>query len=410
MKLTINGRRIDPVACCATLLFCAILMEGIFNTLLVAIVPVNNILGIALLALCVGNMMLNDIHIEVEKIVLILVIIVVFVTAFAGDIEGVKVSYFIYFLSFGLGGILCSCLKLKDDSALRFGSWMTFIVTVYFIATNWEIIEIDYFSFGYMMMPGIISVMLHSHRLLETKKVLYAVIWIVFDIYVAWITLSNSGRGVYIVLAIFFLLAFFLLSKRRWVKMLCVVAVAAGGVMAMNIETILYSLAEQLGEKGISIYAINKSIRLIERMGDITNGRSDLYAQVFDNIGVTQILFGRGIGEYEVIYGTYTHNLLLSIFADFGIIGIVCFLVLIIRLCMIIASTDKDKRYIYLALISVCGTKLMMSSVYWKSSGFWLLIGLSLQKIGFSIRCCRRLSGGRNGGQREKHVEYMHNI
>lgn len=380
----------------STILICVILLEGIFNTLIVSVLPIDNLLGFVLLGLCILCLMKGKMHIAAAKVFLLLVVCCTFIFSFSLGLTTTKLEYFIYFFSFGFAGILGSCLKWEVDRFLEISTLLTIGVTVLFVAKDWYIIQVDYFSFGYMMVPGILCILLYIVELIKKKKIILAVLLGIFDGYVLKVTLGNCGRGVYICFMVFALLALAFLNRYKWTKIICVLAVAAGTLMLVYIEEIVYLLNDFLKARDIEIYAINKCIRLIERMGDITNGRSILWKSVFEDLNLYQILLGRGIGEYEIVNGVYPHNLVLSIFADYGLLGIIGLAIVVVLICKRIINAGYKERYIYILLISVCVAKLMLSSVYWKSSGFWLLVGLGLSKT--SVKEALENKGATNKG------------
>ena len=379
--MNINGKQTNMGTVLSAFFFFVILFEGIFTPLLPALLPINNTLGVSLLKSCVLVILNGNIVVDQNLIILLFCIYCGFVITIFQELTATKMEYLIYFFSFGLAGILCSCKSIDVNKVFCYSTSMTIFVTIIFIVRDWYIIDLDYFSFGYMMIPGILCILLYIYELACKREFFKAAMLGLFDCYLLKITLSNCGRGIYVCVGVFVFLSCLLLSRHISVKIFCWCSAAVGTLMLFNISKILFSFQNFMLKNNIHVYALEKTMRLLLRTGDISNGRSQLYAQVFSGLDLGQILFGRGIGEYEKLYGIYTHNLFLSVFSDFGILGILILTILCISVGKAIIRADKKERYIYILLLSVCFTKLMLSSVYWKSSGFWVLIGLALRNV-----------------------------
>ena len=103
--MNINGKQTNMGTVLSAFLFCVILLEGIFNTLLTTIIPINNVLGVALLTICVLVILSGNIVVDQNVIILLFCIYCGFVITIFRELTATKMEYLIYFFSFVLARI-----------------------------------------------------------------------------------------------------------------------------------------------------------------------------------------------------------------------------------------------------------------------------------------------------------------
>ena len=124
---------------------------------------------------------------------------------------------------------------------------------------------------------------------------------------------------------------------------------------------------------------IDKSYMLLVIKDDVTNGRISIFNSIFNEYSILDIIFGIGIGSYESSHMTfgYTHNLLLSLILDYGLIGLIFFCSMLIKFFSI---NLKERNNYLIVLFSISVIHLMFSGTYWQSFEFWLFI-FTMNKI-----------------------------
>jgi len=124
--------------------------------------------------------------------------------------------------------------------------------------------------------------------------------------------------------------------------------------------------------KASNSFALQRMLLAFDgRMG----GRNIFYNKAIDMIVASPIL-GSGIGAYANGFGIYVypHNIVLEILTDFGIVGLIIFLVIIIKAFSNLAKMlkqNKDEQLIGLLFISSF-TMLLFSGSYLTNIQFWM--------------------------------------
>jgi len=360
------------------LLFSAILLQELSNNIIRMIIPIDNALGIVMLALCFAIIVVSDFVFSKKIIWLIIFILFEFWIGFLRNPGSITTEYFLFFLVFGLSGLLGSSMRMNVKKIILSGVIITGINLIILGQNSTAYIENHgQFIFGYMMQSGMFVLIIYSLNYIQEKSLVYKILILLLTSYTTWLTISNSGRGSILCIFMFILIYLIFVSKYKMSKYIGFISIIVGIVMLRSIETYLVLIDEILRNYDIVIASIQKSIWLLNHES-LMHGRTELYAEVFSFVSLPSLIFGNGIGFYERGEFTYTHNLVLSIFSDFGIIGMVGILWGIRKFMGLLKNEPKEMLFMYTILIAGTLTKLMFSSTYWYSSSFWLVIGLLL--------------------------------
>lgn len=360
------------------LLYCFVIMEALINNILITILPVNNILGFTLLAVCLYIVVMKKIKISYKIPIIILVLIALFFLSMVQRVHGDLITYFIQFLSFGFAGFLCGSIDVNPNKIFRYGTIILLINVLIFTFTSYTIKDKDAFDFGYMMTPGVICSLYYSLFLFKKKRRLMGVLCSLLTLYAFILTVSHCGRGTLLAIGVFIMCYALFINTNRVIKILSFVLVIIAAIVAANFERLILMAYDILNSFNISIWVIDKSVYLI-RINSFMHGRSELYSAVFDNLSPLEFLFGRGIAVYEQTNGTYTHNVFLSAFSDFGLFGVIILCVILYQFFRIFLKAENDLRKLYLILFCCGIVKLMVSSIYWKTSIFWCILAIILK-------------------------------
>ena len=120
---------------------------------------------------------------------------------------------------------------------------------------------------------------------------------------------------------------------------------------------------------------VDRMLQVLEEGdGSILSGRDEIYKEALDEISHS-FIWGNGIGAFEGKYGHYVHNVVLQIICEGGIICIGYFIYLLYYLIRFLITEKKEEVTFLCFMTSIALVQLMISSYYWSSLKFWLLIG-----------------------------------
>ena len=151
----------------------------------------------------------------------------------------------------------------------------------------------------------------------------------------------------------------------------------------LNINNILILINTGLQKLGIYSYSLTKYILTLQEgiTGIITqsSGRDTLVKISLDLINESNFM-PNGVGYFEYITGKpYPHNIFLELALDFGIFGIIGFVILIVIIMnkYLLYSRENTKFKCIVGVIFIYAfTRLMFSGRYWTEALFWAGIGL----------------------------------
>lgn len=145
--------------------------------------------------------------------------------------------------------------------------------------------------------------------------------------------------------------------------------------MIFNWQTIIYGVSEFFENKGISVQAFEKSIRLLKD-NKLLNGRNSILEIAFDEI-MNKPLFGHGMSTFEYYTGiNYPHNFLVQLLFDGGLLlfGIIV-IVFLLRTMKVFQYLSKNQYYLYMYLFFLTVPGALFSGDIWENGKFWFMMG-----------------------------------
>ncbi|MEH7119241.1 O-antigen ligase family protein, partial [Neobacillus vireti] len=130
----------------------------------------------------------------------------------------------------------------------------------------------------------------------------------------------------------------------------------------------------------IDIEWLDRSIRQMDSDAGLLSNRDQLYEGAVKLISEHPI-FGIGIGNFDSIYGIYPHNLVLELMVEFGLVGTIIFIFIIIMGYIKSLKSNKNIKVMMQFLFSLSIPQLMFSNSFWLSSTFWMYILISIYLI-----------------------------
>ena len=255
----------------------------------------------------------------------------------------------------------------------------------------------DSFLFGHTLLPVAIS----NFLLLSTYKndgIVLMVIKIVLFTFLAVLLVFKGSRGPVVCFLIFIFVHFLPCLKQPKVRIIYIVFLAIFILLLVFAEQLVTIVYNAMPGK---IAFIDKTYALIKAHSDVSNNRFEIIAEVFKQYKFRDFIFGIGIGGYSKDHpeNDYTHNLVISVLLDFGIIGVLFILFCLVVFIYLQFKNSDDRIYSEL-LFGTSFLPLLFSQNYWKLYTFWLflffiinssdLFFVDIRKIGEKLTLKRR--------------------
>lgn len=225
-------------------------------------------------------------------------------------------------------------------------------------------------DFNYMTVgtPLAISGIIYVFDYLKTKK-LKLLFYLNF-----FLILTEGQRGALIPTIIFLL---YILVKKRKLRITKV-------VIALLVVVVLYVMKDSIVEYlymdlGIKARLFEKLYYSAHDQGSgFFSGREMLYKEGLDLFYKAPI-FGRGIfNYYNNTNYMYTHFIFLDILLNIGVIGLVFFIIFLVKI-MRKKSNQNQKKFLYINLIVM--SLYLVSGYYVFLPSFWFIISLGIEII-----------------------------
>lgn len=289
------------------------------------------------------------------------------------------VHHLFEFLSFGIIGILLANKQIFTK---------TYNISVIAVSFFWIVFNLwifpdfritEGFLFGYSTLPLFYSLVLVKYNNKNMNYFVNTLVLVMLSIN-AFHILLYAGRGA--VLNVILFLTIISLkylnrveTKRKTIVILVTLAIIfISFVINDNFLTIIYRFNPTV------FSFIDKTVYLINN-SDISNGRFELYTRAISQISHSTLLFGNGIGSFEVYnIGTYSHNIFVDILFDFGLIGVIFFSYMLALYGRKIHNEKINSDLILnIIVFHLSVVILLFSSTYWSSFAFFYWIGLNVK-------------------------------
>lgn len=280
-------------------------------------------------------------------------------------------------LLFRKADCLWRCLKISGWINLVFysfviisrdGNWTGYNAVGQVISTSYDL------GIGYNVI-FITCILLCSY--LEKRKI----VDLVAMVYSLFLVLGNGSRGALICFFLCIVLLVVSKSKKKWTwkQKLGILGLILLMIMfIVDFNTIIVAIGRGLSGIGLQSRTITSMLT-----GTLTddNGRDRITAYAIEAIKAGGIIGLGAFGDRPFIaphfWWGYSHNIVLEMLCDFGIIiGTILLLLLVIELRRILLAPKGDAfRYLYIVMLSACG-KLVISDTFWGYPQFWALLGV----------------------------------
>lgn len=236
--------------------------------------------------------------------------------------------------------------------------------------------ETYYMGISYVLLfyLAVFSICKKNKNKIHYLKIFYIIIFI----------LRYGSRGailVYSVLIFCYLLNNLYFNKKYKYLLLNIIIFISGYYIYFK-TNLIRLIFQKIASLGIN----SRTIELFQEKGIHLSGRGPVYENVYNSILKNPISI-KGIFSDFLVTGieSYSHNIILELLYQFGIILGSIFLILILILFIFSIfrkqKTIQDNLIFIFAIISV--VHLMVSSTLWLNIDFWTWIGLCLKQQNF---------------------------
>lgn len=283
-----------------------------------------------------------------------------------------QIVYLFNLFTFGIIGMLCALCEVDYKRVYKWGTIYGVIWILINLNNSFSYAIEEPFAFGYLMLPIIYSTFLYMQNCKNNKK--KYILLVLFLFYLLFIAIQYSARGALINLFIFSFLKLITSNKKSYRFVAIIMAIIAYYVVT-NIEkamTLINSLPY------LKLYVVKKTLYLIQA-NDTMSGRLELYVNAIKSINGIDWLFGIGFGKYGYSFsGAYPHNIFISVLLDFGLIGVLIFLILITKYFIVMfRCQDENKLNFMIVIFSLSIGVLMWSMDYMTSIPFYIFLGMA---------------------------------
>lgn len=260
-------------------------------------------------------------------------------------------------------------LSIRVLLASRSGSWSGYDSSGNLIDTSYDL------GVGYSLMFTAIIFLCSFCR----KK---RPVDLIMSLYAILLALDNGSRGALLCLCLCISLLVICNddTKQRsiWQKIKVVGFLAAVILILTYFDKIIIAFGNVLYSFGLTSRTVD-AMRFGTLMAD--NGRDSIAYYAMEAIRDGGIIGQGAFGDRPYIaphyWWGYSHNIILELLCDFGIIlGPVLIGLLLFALLKVLFAPKKDTyRYSFIVLLSICG-KMIVSDTIWGFPQFWALLGI----------------------------------
>lgn len=293
----------------------------------------------------------------------------------------------IYF--YGISAGIIGSLKIKGEyinKYLKQFSYMNIVIYSYivFYAEDIYYEKMNYMVYGYNMLQPTIFLMY-----LQVKSKANSLINLFLIIYSLFMILVFGNRFAILIGVFSGLIFYWYYEKQKIKKIILYFLIVLGGInIYINLKEILKYINDLFLEFNYEVYGILRLIRSLELKDkgvDITSGRIEIYREAVD--AIINNPFGIGIWGYLfeikspwLVLGYYPHNIFIEIMMHYGIIGLIFFIILILKVGYKIINLKNNSYKLFLISLILLNTKLLLSDTYISYNIFWMFWAVYFNK------------------------------
>lgn len=294
----------------------------------------------------------------------------------------------LHFVEYGVVGFLIGGTLFDVEKTTRYTSYLVLLLAYPIIA----LLQINTSLYNESMGMGLSYALLSpalatiTHFLYYRRKKDYLMyVAYAFSVYLLIQIIVRGIRGSILCVLIF---AFFAVLNTNRIR--SKFSVRRGVVLVivfiglLNADSIFSFVANWLSSAGIHIRFIEKTIALDNVVGDVSNGRTNIYSVALSDF-IESPIWGKGIGYFPEIHNiNYPHNLILQVLGEGGLLLGVPIVIILARIIydLIFGKIDnRNLRIMVLFLASCTIPAAFLSDEIWNYQLLWLLFGIVIKKV-----------------------------
>lgn len=311
------------------------------------------------------------IHISKFNLCILLFYAIWFVGSFIFVKSDATAEYAVEFICFAPIAAYISEYNLDQERVKGIICNLAVVFVIFYVSGLMEQnLQSDYFNTGLGILPGIISLFIFTYKKMRQKKYLFGTVLMVLLVSSSFSFLSACSRGAFASYVCFVIVYLLVEDTSKWTKTCIFVIFIACIYVAFHMENFVRWGYRIMQKMNVDIRFFSKSIEKI-RTSTISSHRNTLYSTFFQS-DIHTFIFGRGIGGFEKQVGKYTHNIILSKWSDFGIVGLIWILFVMAVTALTLIKVKND-REILMVILGSSFFPLMFSYTYWSFPCFFLL-------------------------------------
>jgi len=305
------------------------------------------------------------------------------------EFNSISLTIFTDFLYFGVLPMLIINQGLLYKQVLKYTILLSIIPIINFpeFLQNSRVSEtsnVVLMGYSYAFLPSVIASVIYFIYFRKDRSVLL-IMGYLLNIYLLWTLLTGGTRGGFVsigFMTILLLISQFKNGKHKTYKWSLWIIFAATALVVSYFNTIVKFLYNFTADRGISINIINKTF-IKSQSGSILNGRENLYPAAFEGFASSPA-WGLGIGNFNINYGIYPHNLILQLLYEGGLLLTIPIIwVILVGMIWVLSKKNNNLELsmLIIFLSSVSIPRLMFSANFWNTQSFWMLFGIIITQL-----------------------------
>ena len=219
-------------------------------------------------------------------------------------------------------------------------------------------------TYGYYVFTGLFSLfLLYSCRRTYKGKIIYIILISLGSIFSSWLVLASASRGASIIISLLIIGNVFIITSASKKGMLRKVIISIVLIIG------LFYLASYVTQEYL------KDSYLLQRFNNLEERETprQFHARKAFEIGSENPILGVGAGNYAIIpkaveQGSFSHNTFTEIFANFGLTGLVMYLIMLLlplaKIRKNLKTNNKKTRVLNYQILLFFFTFVIYSTLY----------------------------------------------
>lgn len=341
-----------------------------------------------IIGLTIYSIIINRVINRKLIIILIFTTLIFFLNALLVPYSSDVITAYLKFFRFGILSLYLASLVTDYKSLIKYMFYLS-IISIVILITYIDLFQAEnrYMDLGVYLTYCFIGVgLFYFSRMKKGKVILLSILWIEL-----LLILSLGNRSSFIIaILILIILSIKTINVKKLADLSYLFFKASIYtlifiLLTQNIQGILAATINKLEEMGYYSYSLIKISTLFQgnslSFDEQSSGRDDVYENAVEHI-INSNFMPNGVMYYSNEISnkfTYPHNIFLEVGLDFGLFGIISFLIGWAYLFYKFYLYRKGNFYfdlIITAFIIYSFTRLMFSGSYWEEPFYWVCIGL----------------------------------